>query len=158
MTRSPDMGLFKPWAFRLLVIALTLAVAVIAAQRYATQRYAAGVQDGRNAILADDARAAAQAQQVRDQLAAWSAAAGAALQSTLGTQLPTLQGQTHDTLDTIRTIYRDRPVVGDRCSRPDGVQTQLDAAVDRANAAVTASGDLRPDPAAQRDAKSAATP
>jgi predicted lysophospholipase L1 biosynthesis ABC-type transport system permease subunit len=153
------MGLFKPWAFRLLVIALTLALAVIAVQRYAAQRYATGVQDGRNAVLADDARAAAQAQQVRDQLTAWSAAAGAALQSTLGTQLPTIQGQTHDTLDTIRTIYRDRPVVGgDRCSRPDGVQTQLDAAVDRANAAVTASGDLRLDPAAQRDAKSATTP
>jgi hypothetical protein len=152
------MSLIQGYALRFLALGLVIALAVIAAERHAVQRYAEGVQDGRNAVLADDARAAQQAQQAHNQLAAWSAAAGTALQSKLGTQLPTIQGQTHDTIDTIRTIYRDRPVPGDRCSRPDGVQAQLDAAIDRANAAVTAAGNVRPDATAERGAKSATLP
>lgn len=104
---------------------------------YGDARYAAGRTDGANAVLADDARAVAQARTAQDAIANLAAAAGSDLQRHLGTALPTIEGQTHDAVETVRTIYRDRLVPGAACQRPDGVQKQLDAAVARANAAAT---------------------
>jgi hypothetical protein len=126
----------------LFIIALCWAVV-----HYGNTRYAAGEDAGRNAVLADDARQVAQVQQARNALDSLSAAAGQQLQNNLGTVLPTIQGQTHDTIETIRTVYRDRPAAAVACSRPDGVQSALDQAVDRANAAAGAPGDLRSDAA-----------
>lgn len=120
-----------------IALLLAIVVNVYACHRQAEARYAAGVKDGRAAVLADDARAAAQLYQQRDQLAAYSALATGTLQQTLDTQLPAIQAATHDTAETIRTVYRDRPVPADACSRPDGVQQALDASVRRANAAAS---------------------
>jgi hypothetical protein len=103
----------------------------IAVRHYGNGRF----EDGRNAVLADDARAAVQRQTDRDALDRYSALATGTLTTALGTQLPAIQGQTHDTLETIRTVYRDRPAADVACARPDGVQTALNAAVERANQA-----------------------
>lgn len=126
--------IYKYGAVALLVLLLAVA-AVVSIGRYGAHRYAAGEQAGRNAVLADDARAAAQLQQQREQLDQFSALATTQLAHTLATDLPAVEASTHDTVETIRTVYRDRPVPVDRCTRPDGVQKQLDTAVARANAA-----------------------
>lgn len=125
----------------IVVVVLAVVAGCYAIAHYGSARYAAGLRDGRNAVFNDDAREAEKAREAHDALDAYSAAAGAKLQQQIDNVLPTLQGQTHDSVETIRTIYRDRPVRADECSRPDGVQTQLDAAVERANAA--AKGGLR---------------
>jgi hypothetical protein len=104
---------------------------VLAVRHYGNGRF----EDGRNAVLADDARASVQLQANRNALDHYSALATGALAATLGTQLPAIQGQTHDTIETIRTVYRDRPPTDGTCARPDGVQAALNAAVDRANQA-----------------------
>jgi len=113
-----------------------MAIALVTSGAIAVRHYGNGrFEDGRNAVLADDARASAQLQADRDALDEYSALATGVLDTTLGTQLPVIQGQTHDTLETIRTVYRDRPAADVACARPDGVQTALNAAVDRANQA-----------------------
>lgn len=150
------MSTIKTYAIAALALALAFVALAIGILRYGTHRYQLGVQDGRNAVLAADALAAAKAQQHSNDLAASSAAAGAQLQQNLGVQLPTIQEQTHEATETIRTIYRDRPVPIDGCSRPDGVQAQLDAAVARANAAASTAGGLRSDAAAGHDPQGAA--
>jgi hypothetical protein len=114
-----------------LAATILLTSGVIAVRRYGDGRF----EDGRNAVLADDARTSAQLHADRDALDHFSALATGTLTTTLGTQLPAIQGQTHDTLDTIRTVYRDRPADDVACSRPDGVQAALNEAVDRANQA-----------------------
>jgi non-canonical (house-cleaning) NTP pyrophosphatase len=97
-------------------------------------------RDGRNDVLASDARAAAKLQADREALDHYSALATDTLTIAIGTQLPAIQGKTNDTIETIRTVYRDRPASDVACSRPDGVQATLNEAVDRANQA--ASGQL----------------
>lgn len=121
------------------------ALTVLGVVHWGTGRYEAGVTDGRNQVLASYAQTAQQLQRSQDSLAAYSAAAGQQLNHMLGTALPTIQGQTHDTVETIRTVYVDHPVPAGSCGRPAGVQQALDDAVDRANAAVTAAGNVRPD-------------
>lgn len=115
---------------------LTLIVgAVLWEQHRIHASYAAGVTDGRNAVIAEDAVAAASAKVQQDIRDAASAQAGGVLQHALATQLPAIQAKTHDTAESIRIVYRDRPGPADACTRPDGVQQALDAAVRRANAA-----------------------
>ncbi len=137
----------------IVVVAAVLAVEAIGAiHSYGQRQY----QSGRNDVLASDARTAAQLQQQHDQLTAFSALATSTLYHQLGTQLPAIQAHTNDVVETIRTVYRDRPVADPACSRPVGVQTSLDAAVDRANAAAggqlrldTSTGSAAPRPATQ---------
>jgi hypothetical protein len=129
--------LYKIGAIALVVIALMLGIAV-AIHHYGDTRFEAG----RNDVLASDARAATQLQQQHDQLNTFSALATTTLNQNLGTQLPAIQAHTNDAIETIRTVYRDRPVADVACSRPASVQTSLDAAIDRANGA--AGGQLRP--------------
>lgn len=130
--------LYKFGAIALLVIGLLIAV-FVKIHSYGDARFEAG----RNDVLASDARAAAQRQQQYDQLNTFSMLATSKLNQNLGIQLPAIQAKTNDTVETIRTVYRDRPVADPACSRPASVQTSLDAAIDRANAA--AGGELRPD-------------
>lgn len=62
-------------------------------------------------------------------------AASAATQSMLdylGANLPAIETRTHDTIERIRTVYRDRPVPA-MCQRPDSVRAELDEARSRAN-------------------------
>lgn len=121
-----------------LAIVLLIAGALVERHRYGDARYAAGETAGRNAVLADDARAAADLQRQRDQLDQFSALATTSLNQFLGEKLPANEAQSHASEEAIRVIYRDRPVPADRCSRPAGVQDQLDQAVDAANAAAAA--------------------
>ena len=56
----------------------------------------------------------------------------------INSNLSKLQVSTNASVKQIQVIYRDHPVVG--CTRPDGVQVQLDQAIESANA--SASGGL----------------
>lgn len=122
---------------RILAAVAVAALLVAGVLTYGAVRYAAGEQAGRNAVLADDARAAAAAQTKADALQSISLQRGHALTLQLSADLPKIEAATHDTQATIRTIYRDRPAAAgaDLCSRPARVQQQLDAAIARANAA-----------------------
>lgn len=131
------LALLKAWWWQILV-AMAIIYAAIASvgaiHAYGDRRE----QAGRDAVLASDARAAQQLQAQHAALEHFSALAGTALQQNLGKQLPAIEATTHDTQETIRVIYRDRPVPADpvaACSRPGSVQQALDAAVQRANAA-----------------------
>lgn len=128
------------YVYAAIVAALLLLIAatLVERHRYGDARYAAGEQAGRNAVLADDARAAAELQRQHDQLEQFSALTTTSLHQFLGEKLPANEAQSHASKEAIRIIYRDRPVPADRCSRPAGVQDQLDQAVDAANAAATA--------------------
>lgn len=117
----------------LIVATLTIKISLY---RYGTARYAAGVAAGRQAVLDDDARAAAELQQHIDALNRASAAASASMQLKLNVQLPAIEAKTHDAVTTVRTIYRTLPTTdAGACRRPDGVQQQLDEAIKQANAA-----------------------
>lgn len=118
-----------------LAVVLLIAGALVERHHYGAAHYAAGETAGRNAVLADDARAAAALQQQHDQLEQFSALATTALQQFLGEKLPANEAQSHASEEAIRIIYRDRPVPAELCSRPAGVQDELDKAVDAANAA-----------------------
>lgn len=120
------------------VVLILLALGLYAErQHYGSTQYAAGETAGRNAVLADDAAAAAKAQQHHEQLEQSSADATAWMNEFLRTQLPANEAKSHASEESIRVIYRDRPVPADVCSRPAGVQEELDQAVDAANAAAT---------------------
>lgn len=123
--------------YRILAVVVAIALIVAGVLAYGAKRYAAGEQAGRNAVLADDARAAASAQMKAAALQSISLQRGQALTLQLSTDLPRIEATSHATQSTIRTIYRDRPTAAgvDLCSRPAGVQEQLDAAITRANAA-----------------------
>lgn len=125
------------------------ALVIVGVEHWGNGRYDAGHDAGRNEVLASYAQTAKQYQQAQDALDKYAAAAGQALNQTLGAALPTIQGNTHESVETIRTVYVHDPVPAASCGRPAGVQDALDAAVERANAAVkAASGGLRSDPAA----------
>lgn len=96
---------------------------------------------GRQQVLAADASAAQAEKAKATQRAADAAAAGIDLHIALDTQLPKIEAITHDAAEKIRTTYLAQPAA-DRavCQRPASVQTELDAARSRANAA--ARGDL----------------
>lgn len=132
-----------------LALVALIGSAVMGVHHYGAARYTAGVDDGRAAVMSDNAAAAANLYAQHDALERFSSLAGSALATTLATDLPAIEGQAHDTVETIRTIYRDRPVPADTCTRPDSVQQALNAAVQRANA--TAHSQLRPDAATGAD-------
>ena len=113
------------------LVMIALLAGALAIHHYGATRYADGLAAGRQQVLDDDARAAAHLQQQRDALNQFSAFTGLQLQHTLDATLPTIEASTHDTIETIRTVYRDRPapaMAADACRRPDGVQQQLDPA------------------------------
>lgn len=114
-------------------VLLYLAIAAIGAvHNYGQRQY----QAGRNAVLAADAAAATQARQKADQHAANAAAAAVAMHGTLEVELPHIEVAAHAAVDKIQTIYLAAPAGPDTvCVRPPGVQAELDAARDRANAA-----------------------
>jgi hypothetical protein len=116
--------------------------------------YSAGYAAGSNAVQAADAKGAEQAGATTDQRQTDAAAAGSQLQTQIQLTIPAIEVQTDDSQRRIHTIYLAQPpAVAVECRRPDRVQAELDAAVDRANEA--ARGDLRPHPAAQDAAQGA---
>ncbi|EIL99156.1 hypothetical protein [Rhodanobacter thiooxydans] len=115
-----------------LVVLYFAVVAIGKIHAYGQRQY----QAGRNAVIAEDAIAAAQSRLDADQHAAAAAAAGVAMHTTLDIALPRIEVTTHDTVDKIHTIYLAAPAgPAAVCVRPLGVQTALDAARDRANTA-----------------------
>jgi hypothetical protein len=64
-----------------------------------------------------------------------SSAASVDMLAYLRANLPPIEERSHDAVERVRTIYRDHPVAA-ACVRPDGVQAELDAARQRANAAL----------------------
>jgi hypothetical protein len=71
-----------------------------------------------------------------DRREAASAGANVDMLAYLRANLPPIEERTDAAVARVRTIYRDRPVAVDACVRPDGVQAELDAARQRANAAL----------------------
>lgn len=135
----------KGYLYAGIAIALLIvgALAVFGIEHWGTGRYNAGVDAGRDQVIAGNAAALAQYRDGQDALQAYAAAAGQKLNQSLASALPTIQGNTHATVETIRTVYVQTPAAPGSCGRPAGVQQALDDAVDRANAAVVAAGDLR---------------
>lgn len=63
-----------------------------------------------------------------------STAATGSMLDYLAASMPKIEETKNAAAERVRTIYRDRPVPA-VCQRPDGVQAELDAARERANAA-----------------------
>lgn len=116
--------------------------------------YEAGYTAGSNAVQAADAKGAAVTGAVTDQRQTDAAGAGAQLQTDIQLTIPAIEVHTDDSQRRIHMLYVAQPAAAAaECRRPDSVQAELDAAVDRANAA--AGGDLRPHPTGQDAAESA---
>lgn len=96
--------------------------------------YATGRDHGAAACAADHARHAAQAQAAIDLRDQHAATARADMLDYLRVTIPPMETRTHETVERIRTVYRDRPLPA-VCARPDGLQAELDAARERANRA-----------------------
>lgn len=116
--------------------------------------YTDGYTAGSNAVQAADAKGAAQAGAVTGQRQTDAASAGAQLQTDIQLTIPAIEVHTDDSQRRIHMLYVAQPAAAAaECRRPDSVQAELDAAVDRANAA--ARGDLRPHPTGQDAAQGA---
>jgi hypothetical protein len=87
-------------------------------------------------VAATSAAAAIAARTETDRRDAASSDATQSMLDYLGASLPAIETRTHDTIERIRTVYRDRPATA--CpDRPDGVRAELDAARARANGAAS---------------------
>lgn len=120
---------------KLIAAGVLAAAAVAAIWHMRNAAFDAGVLAGRNQVLASNAAVAAGYLSAKEQVDAYAAAAGNHLQQSLGSALPTIQGQTHAAIQSIRDDYRAHPDAAAACRWPDGVRAQIDQAVDRANRA-----------------------
>jgi len=119
---------------QILAVVILLAVAAWCWHRivaYGDDRYAAG----RNAVIAEEAIAAAQARLDADTHAAIAAQAGVDMHAGLAIALPKIEVTTHAAADRVQTIYLALPADSPACVRPVGVQAELDAALRAANSA-----------------------
>jgi hypothetical protein len=96
--------------------------------------YQAGKEAGANACKAAHARAAEKAGAEVQRREAASAEASVDMLAYLSANLPAIEIRTHETVERVRTEYRDRPAPAG-CVRPDGVLDALEASRQRANAA-----------------------
>lgn len=112
------------------IVAATLGLAAWAAASIYNAGKVAGAADCEKAHA--DAAAEAQAETTRREQA--SDAAASSILDYLAAQLPIIETVKYETVERVRTIYRDVPVPAG-CVRPDGVQAELDQARQRANAA-----------------------
>lgn len=121
----------------IVVVAAVLAVEAIGAiHSYGQRQY----QSGRNAVIAEDAIAAAQSRLDAAEHERVAAATGVDLHTTLDIALPKIEVSTSESIQKIQTIYLAAPAdPAAVCVRPAGVQAELDAARDRANAAASRS-------------------
>jgi hypothetical protein len=113
-------------------IALALIAATLAGAWFV---YSEGKAAGRAECEAAHALAADAAAKEIDRRDAAGAEASTTMLEYLRANLPPIQEKSQNAIERVRTIYRDRPVPAVSCVRPDGVQAELDAARDRANAA-----------------------
>jgi len=114
--------------------AYAYAIALCAALAALWYAYSQGKDAGRSECEARIAAAAEAAREAERQRDAIAAQAGIDMLDYLSRMQETQEKTTHETIERIRTVYRDRPVPAD-CIWPDGMQAELDAAVRRANAA-----------------------
>lgn len=113
--------------------AYLLAAAAAAAIALVWLAYAQGKDAGKavcEARVAAAAEAARADERTRDTMAA---AVGIDMLDFLSRMAEQRETVTHETIERVRTIYRDRPVPAD-CIWPDGMRSELDEAVRRANA------------------------
>ena len=96
--------------------------------------YSAGKEAGANACETAHARAAEKAGAEVQRREGASAEASVDMLAYLSANLPAIEIRTHETVERIRTEYRDLPVPAG-CVRPDGVLDTLEEARQRANAA-----------------------
>lgn len=87
-------------------------------------------------VADDQAKAQEAARKESERKDSASSSATQSMIDYLGANLPAIETRTHDTIERIRTVYRDRPVPA-VCQRPDSVRTELDAARARANSTAT---------------------
>jgi hypothetical protein len=113
-------------------IALALVAATLAGAWFV---YSEGKAAGRAECEAAHAIAADAAAKEIDRREDAGAKASTSMLDYLRANLPPIQEKSRDAIERVRTIYRDRPVAVASCARPDGVQAELDAARQRANAA-----------------------
>lgn len=113
--------------------ALAIAIAALVAAAGA-KVYRAGYASAENKYQAEIATAVAEARAEEQRKDRASAEAGAKMLDFLRTEIPASETRTHDTIERIRTVYKDRPVPAD-CRWPDGLQAELDQAIASANAA-----------------------
>ena len=110
------------------IVAATLGLAGWAAASIYNAGKVAGAADCEKAHA--DAAAAAQAETTRREQASDTAATS--ILDYLAAQLPIIETVKYETVERVRTIYRDVPVPAG-CVRPAGVQAELDQARQRAN-------------------------
>ena len=121
----------KLYAYLAVALGAVLLVGFAARSLYTTGRDA-----GRALCEADHTKAAETARAEEARREAASAKAGTSMLEYLAANIPPVEIRTHETVEVVRTLYRDRPVpVG--CVWPDGVHDELEAARQRANAAAS---------------------
>lgn len=116
------------------VYAALAAVALALVVGGALRLRASGFEAGKASCEAAHAIAAAKAQVEVERREVVSADARTSMLDYLAANLPATEIRTHETVERIRTVYRDHPVPA-VCVWPDGVRSALGEAIDRANAA-----------------------
>lgn len=112
-----------------------LAAAALALVAFGAYRVHSSIfEAGKAACEAAHAAAAKKAQAEVDRREVVSAEASTTMLDYLAANLPATEIRTHETVERIRTVYRDHPVPA-VCVWPDGVRSALGEAIDRANAA-----------------------
>lgn len=115
-------------------LTLGLCAALIAAGLWLDHR---GYERGKTDCQAERAESVQKVQAAIDLRDTATAQTRVDMLDMLRVTIPPIEVRTHDTITKIRTVYRDRPVDPGACARPDGVQTALDEARERANAAAS---------------------
>lgn len=102
--------------------------------------YAEGKQSGKAECQSERVEASNEAQQAIDERDRTASEARNSMLDYLATQKPAIEIKTHETVERIRTVYKDRVITADcaaSVARDDRVRLDLNAARDRANAAVS---------------------
>lgn len=127
------LGGWRAAAF--LALAL-MAIAWGGAEHYRANSAHAAFAALQTQVADDQAKAQEAARKESERKDSASSSATQSMIDYLGANLPAIETRTHDTIERIRTVYRDRPVPA-VCQRPDSVRTELDAARARANGTAT---------------------
>lgn len=121
---------------RLYAYAALVAAALALVAWASLSLYGAGKEAGAAACEAVHARAAEAAHVETERREVAAGQATDSMLDYLGAQLPPIETTTHETVERIRTVYRDHPVPA-VCQWADGVQSELYQARQRANGAAS---------------------
>jgi hypothetical protein len=112
------------------------AAVVAALLLFAWGAYVKGGEHTRNAMLAEQATRIEVAQTAIDLRDVKASEAPIAMLDYLRVTLPPIEIKTHETIERIRTVYKDRPLPA-LCEHAPLVRAELEAARERANAAAS---------------------